>query len=275
MKKTPEEIQSILKLISPSSETILVGGHAINLWATAYQDKIPELQNYLPFSSEDLDFIGGKIEANEFQEKLGGTLIFPRKFSASPNTAILTTKSGSDDLRIDFLGNVFGLDTEQILSSAVSFNSNKLPGVNLKVLNPILCVSGKLKSYTGLPQFGRQDKKHLEIAILTARQYVTEICQSNPPRIGLRSIERLIKIAKSEAGLRVWQEDKLDILNTIPQEAINSLQKEQWQRFKQMRMPQVLQEIELKRNKYQQIITNRSVTNKKPKNIESSENRER
>lgn len=158
VKKSPREIQSFLSKIPTELETILVGGHAINLWATAYLEKIPELQNYLPFSSEDLDFIGGKVEAVEFQEKLGGILNFPESFSPSPNTAILTTKIEDDVLRIDFLANAFGLDTEQIAKSAIFFSSQKLPGVKLKVLNPILCVAGKLKSYIGLPQFGRQEK---------------------------------------------------------------------------------------------------------------------
>ncbi len=51
VKKSPLEIQSILSKIPSETETILVGGHAINLWAIAYQKKIPELQDYLPFSS--------------------------------------------------------------------------------------------------------------------------------------------------------------------------------------------------------------------------------
>ncbi len=76
--------------------------------ATAYQEQIPELQNYFPFSSDDLDLIGGKVEAVELKERLGGTLTFPQNFSPSPNTAILTTNIGKDSLRIDFLGNVFG-----------------------------------------------------------------------------------------------------------------------------------------------------------------------
>ncbi len=252
-KKSPEQILGILSQIPASSETILVGGHAINLWATAYQDRIPELENYLPFSSEDLDFIGGKIEAVEFQEKLGGTLSFPKKFSPSPNTAILIAKSGTDSLRIDFLGNVFGLDTEQVASSAVTFSTPKLPGINLKVLNPILCVSGKLKSYTGLPQLGRQDKKHLEIAILIAREYVKEVCTDNKPRDGLKLVERLAKTTKSEAGLQVWQQDNIDLTNTIPTETINSLTTEQWQRFRQIRLPQLMTEIADKRKRYQKV----------------------
>ncbi len=44
-KKTPEEISKILVKINSDSDLILVGGHAINLWATAYRDKIPQSIN--------------------------------------------------------------------------------------------------------------------------------------------------------------------------------------------------------------------------------------
>jgi hypothetical protein len=256
VKKTPQEIIAVLTKIPASSETVLVGGHAINFWATAYQDRIPELESYLPFSSEDLDFIGGKVEATEFQEILGGKLTFPAAFSPTPNTAILMSKSGDDNLRIDFLANAYGLDTEQIASSALPFNSTKLPGVRIKVLNPILCLTGKLKSYTGLPQYGRQDRKHLEIAVLVVRQFIEEFCKQNKPRQGLKLIEKLATTAKSEAGLKVWQQDHIDILQAVPFDALNSFSGEQWQKFRELRLPQLLGEIADKRNKYVKIVEN-------------------
>lgn len=79
-KKTPEEIREILIKIKSPSDLILVGGHAINLWASAYRDKIPQLNEFLPFSSEDLDFIGGRIEAVEIQRILGGDLTLNKNF---------------------------------------------------------------------------------------------------------------------------------------------------------------------------------------------------
>lgn len=258
VKKSPQEIRSVLAKLPADSDAILIGGHAINLWATAYQDKIPELQDYLPFSSEDLDFIGGKIEAVEFQKLLGGKLSFPESFSPSPNTAILMTEAGSDSLRIDFLTGAYGLDSEQVDTSAILFESKKLAGVNIRVINPILCLTGKLKAYTGLPQYGRQDRKHLKIAILIARQYIKEVCLKKQPRSGLKLIERLAKTAKSEIGLRVWQQDRIDIIKAIPDETLSSFTDEQWQKFKNIRLPQLRTEIIDKRQKYQQIEANRT-----------------
>lgn len=253
-KKTPEEIKEILTQIKPQSDLILVGGHAINLWASAYQNKIPELREFLPFSSEDLDFVGGKVEAVELQKILGGKLKLNKNFAPSPNTGVLITGGEKQSLRIDFLGSVYGLGDDEIVNSAINFKGkDKLAGVNLKVLNPVLCLEGKLKSYTGLPQVGRQDKKHLKISILVVRQYIKDVCLDNDPRDGLKLIEKMIRTARSDAGLKVWLNDDIDITATIPLDTIDTLTDEKWHRFKELRLSQALKSITEKRDKYQKI----------------------
>ncbi|URD53468.1 hypothetical protein [Chroococcidiopsis sp. CCNUC1] len=44
------------------------------------------------------------------------------------------------------------------------------------MLHPVLCLEGKLKSLRGLPQWGRQDKKHVEMAILCVKEFVKDLC---------------------------------------------------------------------------------------------------
>ena len=72
MKKlTPEDLKSVLSQLQQASlEAIIVGGQAVNLWAYQYCQSAPQLLQYLPFASEDLDFYGGRIEAVVCQETL-------------------------------------------------------------------------------------------------------------------------------------------------------------------------------------------------------------
>lgn len=262
-KKTPAELVSILSRIDPDSDLILVGGQAINIWASVYQDRIPELQQFLPFSSEDLDFVGGKIDAVRVQQTLGGDLTLNQNFTPSPNTGVLVTQAQERNLRIDFLASVFGLGDSEVAASAVRFEGqDKLAGVNLKILNPILCLEGKLKAYTGLPQAGRQDKKHLQIALLIVRQYIKDICQQNQPRDGFKLIEKIFKVTKSDAGLQVWNRDRLDLLDSIPIETVNNLADPGWDKFRQIRLPQAVREIADRRDKYQQIEANLNLRRK-------------
>lgn len=271
-KKTPEEIREILIKIESQSDLILVGGHAINLWASAYRDKIPQLNEFLPFSSEDLDFMGGRIEAVEIQRILGGDLTLNKNFDPSPNTGVLITDDKNQALRIDFLASVYGLGDDEIINSAINFRGrDKLIGVNLKVLNPILCLEGKLKSYTGLPQAGRQDKKHLQISLLIVNQYIKDVCIENDPRDGLKLIEKMLKTAKSDAGLKVWLKDDIDITKTIPLDIIDTLEEPKWEKFRTIRFPQATQEIVDKRIKYQKIDFEMSL---RQKSIDSRKNSE-
>jgi hypothetical protein len=253
-KKTPQDLLELLTKIQSKADLILVGGHAINLWACAYQTKNSQLEAYLPFSSADLDFLGGRIEATICHQILGGQLNLNRNFDSSPNTGVLVTEFKQQPLRIDFLGVVYGLSDREIVETAVEFiGQDELTGISIKVLHPLLCLEGKLKSYVGLPQFGRQDKKHLEISILVVKQYLQDICYQYEPRFGLRIIEQIFKLAKSDAGLQVWHNDNIDITNSVSLELISGLQSEKWQKFHRIRLPQLLQNLALRRDAYHQI----------------------
>ncbi|URD53469.1 hypothetical protein [Chroococcidiopsis sp. CCNUC1] len=62
-KLTPEDLYDIfVKLQAAELDAVVVGEQAINLWASKYRDRSPQLQQMLPFASEDLDFYGCKIE---------------------------------------------------------------------------------------------------------------------------------------------------------------------------------------------------------------------
>ena len=87
---TPESLVSMFQVIDREDlDLILVGGQAINMWATYYVSRVPQLAEYLPFASADLDLYGGKVEAIACQKVLGGTINLNRDFDPSPNTGVL------------------------------------------------------------------------------------------------------------------------------------------------------------------------------------------
>lgn len=155
-KLTPENLRSLLlQLQEVSLEVVVVGGQA---WANFYRERVPELEQYLPFASEDLDFYGGRLEA------LGGQIFLNQNFDPSPNAGIVTVNYQEQKLRIDFLASVYGLSELEIVSTAISFvGTGTLTGLSLKILHPILCLEGKLKCLKGLPQQSRQDLKHVRM----------------------------------------------------------------------------------------------------------------
>jgi hypothetical protein len=52
---------------------LLVGGHAVNLWAWAYHDRIgDDLNRWLPLTSKDLDLYGTLALLEELKRRFGG-----------------------------------------------------------------------------------------------------------------------------------------------------------------------------------------------------------
>jgi hypothetical protein len=251
---TPESLILLFQSIESSNlDLILVGGQAINIWASYYANRIPELIEYLPFSSADLDFYGGKVEAIACQKILGGTINLNRDFDPSPNTGVLIVPSEPQALRIDFLGSVFGIGDVELSQSAIVFEGQEhLAGLRVKILNPTLCFEAKLKSTVGLPQEGRQDLKHLKMSLLFVRQYIIDTIE-NDVRQGLKLIERIVFHTWSDAGLTLWHRFKIEINSVIPTAAEIDTLDVKWETFQKIRLPQIQQETTRKRDKYLQM----------------------
>ena len=262
-KLTPENLRdAFAKLQTAGFDAVVVGGQAVNLWACRYCDRAPNLNTYLPFSSEDLDFYGGKVEAVTCQSVLGGEIILNQDFDPSPNAGIVLADYQDRRLRIDFLASVYGLNDAEITGTALTFSGiEQLAGIQLKVLHPVLCLEGKLRSLRGLPQSNRQDLKHANILILCVREFLIDLVLETPARPGLKLIERILSSALREDGLSAWSRHGIEIEAAIPTEQLQQLEDPKWQNFYQIRWPQALEQVDAKRRRYQAIISRYSSTN--------------
>ncbi len=56
---------------------LLVGGHAVNLWAIVYRERVGrELDQWLPLNSKDLDLVGTTDLLDAMKKKFGGDVRF-------------------------------------------------------------------------------------------------------------------------------------------------------------------------------------------------------
>src|SRR5271168_1561867 len=85
----PEDVIAIASVLNLGDEAFIVGGQASNLWAERYATRAPELWDYGPFTSKDIDYYGHKEVAQKLADALGGTVIFPTIDYATPNSAIV------------------------------------------------------------------------------------------------------------------------------------------------------------------------------------------
>jgi hypothetical protein len=103
---TPEDLKDVLSQLQDAGlDAIIVGGQAVNLWAYRYSFDCP-VQKWSPFSSEDLDFFGGRVEAMLCHEVLGGQITLNRDFGPSPNAGVVLVNWSNRQLRIDVLASV-------------------------------------------------------------------------------------------------------------------------------------------------------------------------
>jgi hypothetical protein len=255
-KLTPEHLRSLLlQLQEISLEVVVVGGQAVNLWANFYRERVPQLEEYLPFASEDLDFYGGRLEALACHQVLGGQIFLNQDFDPSPNAGIVTVNYQSQKLRIDFLASVYGLSEAEIVSTAIPFlGAGTLSGLSLKVLHPALCLEGKLKCLKGLPQQNRQDLKHVKMSLLCLRQLMSDLGKKGEISPFLRLAERILNNAINETGLHAWYHHNIVIESAIPVEPSQILSDERWQKFIDLRLPNALQQLTSKRVRYSDLM---------------------
>ncbi|MBR8835037.1 MAG: hypothetical protein DSM106950_13640 [Stigonema ocellatum SAG 48.90 = DSM 106950] len=237
-------------------DAVVVGGQAVNLWAYQYQIRCPKLQEFLPFASEDLDFYGGRVEAIACNDALKGRVTLNKDFDPSPNSGVVIVNRQDSILRIDFLATVYGLNDAEISGTALTFvGESELAGLNLKVLHPVLCLEGKLKCLRGLPQQGRQDIKHVKMSILCLNELIKDLSTDQEARSILKLVERVLESALREDGLSAWYRHQILLESAIPFDTLCEINNEKYQRFCQIRLPQVIEHISVKRQQYLSVMS--------------------
>ncbi len=253
---TPEWLKGLLQTLQQADiELIVVGGQAINLWAMQYCQPTPEWEVLRPYASVDLDFYAGKIEAALCGEVLQGQVTLARDFDPSPNAGVVLVNWQGQPLRIDILASVYGLSDAEISSTALRLRGQAtLAGLELRVLHPLLCLEGKLKCLQNLHQQGRQDAKHVKLAILILREFLQSQLVPEAPRPLLNLIERIADNTWTDAGLSAWYRHAINVEAAIPIAPIQRLEHPSWAAFCELRWPQICDRLNIRRQKYQQLM---------------------
>ena len=253
---TPDRLKHLLQALHQAQiELILVGGQAINLWAMQYKQPNPLWEALLPYASVDLDFYGGRIEAVQCSQVLGGQVTLAQNFDPSPNAGVVIVNWQGSPLRIDILASVYGLADAEIASTALDFvGTGPLAPLTLKVLHPLLCLESKLRCLQGLDQATRQDEKHVRLAVLILESFLAEQLVQSPARPLLNLLERLADNSWTDAGLNAWYRYGIKVETAMPLAQIQTLDHPQWQSFYTMRWPQIDQRLSTRRSQYQQLM---------------------
>jgi hypothetical protein len=175
-KYTPEDFG---ELFSADEEPLIVGGQAVNIWATYYAAKSEELAQKAPFTSIDADVILRRDEADSFAKRYGWTFNYCEDFR-QPMIGILEKKSENGDLLVDVLRTVLGVGPKDIEKAALlKINEGKV----WKVLHPITLLKAKMTNLLQLNNTRndgtqRQDDKQAILLVHICKQYLQEYAET-------------------------------------------------------------------------------------------------
>lgn len=190
----------LLKLGALTDEIVLVGGQALAFWAEYFGDRV-QLRG--PINSKDIDFGGTREAVVQAAARLGGTYLLPEPFAITPNTGIVEFVAPSGQRRrIDFLGDVFGVDLGEIFEMAITA---AVPGTeaSFRVMHPVHCLEARISNVGGLPGYrGPHGVAQAHAAIECARAYLRIRLEGGAVRTVLDLNERIYRFAYSRLHAR-------------------------------------------------------------------------
>lgn len=238
---TAEELLDVARRIMESSDAILIGGQALNLWAEKYKSQFAELRHLAPFESKDIDFLGSVKDVQACEAALGGKARYPSPDDATPEVGVVDFNVHGKPLQIDFLGSVAGLGNKAIREAALRENYN---GADIRVLHPINILQSRLSNICGA--LGRTDAlafRQMRAAVYVAIAFITEEALKNERR-ARDHIEKVFKIAWSTEALKLWHKYGIDIAEPVRE--YPGLNK----RFVEKRLAQMRRQLDARRARY-------------------------
>jgi hypothetical protein len=232
------------QLFRESWNGVVVGGQAVNLWASRYSDQIPQIDSFRPLTSRDLDFHGGPREARHAMDILGASGKINDGTDPSPNAGVLELQIGENrTLLIDILTGVLGISSAELLRTSVRwspFADDR--GLEVSVIHPLLLLESKLACLRTLSQAGRQDEKHIRLMVCVIRAWLGE--QLVDPRQVFRVIERIASMMMTPFGVHAHQQG-IELWDSIPVKKMQS--NASYNLFFERRYDQLQQEVDSRR----------------------------
>lgn len=186
-----------------------------------YRDKEPELADFEPYTSTDLELFDTTIPEHSIENLPDGQIRREDVFSrmTGPDSAMVSYREGEQVRSVSIMSNLLGLERGEIEKRSAKVVMNGLP---LFVLDPIALAKGKAANLIHLDQLRRKDIKHLHMSLLCSRAYIREILEKDSPRDCLNAIERVIELSGSSNGRKVVQQYGVDWTTCVPWQDLES-----------------------------------------------------
>ena len=239
------EAKKIIIEIINSSESpediVLVGGQSIEFWRHHF--KIKSKFDYL---TRDIDFFAessvAELNFQAMSHKKYAEIYIPDMDDPTPSSAKMTFEEGDQKIEIDYMRQITGLSGDEIESYSRLI---KIDGDVIKVLHPILCMESKIINLACHPAKRKAEGiEQARLSIKIVNSYLSELIDQGKTKETYAAIERIARLSKREPSKFSHYNYVLDTLAAIPIDRYPASE------FKDIRYPQIVNDISLSRAKF-------------------------
>ena len=216
---------------------VLIGGQAVNYWAERYLPTEPQLKRLQPFTSEDIDFKGGREDVQRIARQLELTPAFPHKVEMTVLAGVIPYQIGGLKSNIEVVRRIPGVSGSL---DAVTIQA-EWNGKTIRVLDPISLLACKLELVARLRQEKRRDATHLQILLPCVRAFLSESLQQvelgqAPARHWLGAANRVLKLTTNHRARKIARLHQINWSEILPLEAIAQSRDEKIRRFQERQL---------------------------------------
>ena len=213
-----EDIYRLIELLPQSKTITLIGGQALNFWAELYFHDDPDFcASYGPFTSMDIDFLGGKDEIIECAAQWGGRPKLAEPFGFSPNSGIVVVPLHSgENLIVDFLSSVHGLTENDIFKHRIKVQYRN---AEFYVIHPLHCLKSKIANVIGLSRNDSVSLDRVQVAIAIVKRRIRQLIERGRRRQALDEIESVFRLACDHMlGVQLFLKYDLQVFDAVPKD---------------------------------------------------------
>jgi hypothetical protein len=204
----------LAKVADLDRDLVLVGGQAVNFWASVYEHKVPALEQAGPFTSRDIDFCGDERAVRRCAERLGGHARVATLDDATPNSGtVVFADDGGVRRSLDVLFAPFGLSASEVHDSAIAVDilddAGAATGVRFHVMHPVLSMESRVHNVAGLPDTydTERGRTQLRASIVCALEFMRDVLGGgfdfdSPKRTVLKLNERIFRFCMHDRDAR-------------------------------------------------------------------------
>lgn len=236
-----QEFGNVLGTLIEGSLPLVVGGHAVNLWALVFKEQIgAELQanELLPLTSKDLDLYGSGGLLAKLAEKFKVRPVINREIR-SPVIGLIYVNIAGKERKIEVLRDVRGVSAVELSKDWLQVQFDEY---DARVPLPTVLLKGKMANVVQINQSDRNDVKHVKILLLVAREYLSQVVDhvesgKLEPRIGIKALEDVLAVTRTEDALKCNRTYGIDLRSAWPRDVLAKAKNEKIRNFVKFRLP--------------------------------------